>query len=198
MDILGRGVKPVVFENNMKLPFYGTNIEDSCIDVDRIHAKVTNDGDVVAYGECTILLLFSYINSRREKFFIAQSKNIMFSEKVDCPLPTHDNFDLLSAQAAFEPTVSCKRSPGSGYVWNIEIKGEITAAVNGGAQNLSPLETGKKFSGETTVMPLNSLNISPSEILNMDTDSLNDLIKNNGVQKPNNNSNSSEKEKSET
>lgn len=193
MNFLGKGVKPVVFENNVKLPFYGTNIEDSYIDVDRIHAKVTADGAVAAYGECTLLLLFSYMNTRREKFFIAQSKNIIFSEKVDCSLPSNQNYDLLAAQAAFEPSVACKRSPGSGYVWNIEVKGEISVMVSG-----SPLSEIKSFHGETTVMPLNSLNLSPEEVLKMDAGSLSGLLKNKKDETPAETAAISEKEKSES
>lgn len=187
MNIIGKGVKPVVFENNMKLPFYGTNVEDSYIDVDRIHAKVTKDGAAVAYGKCTILLLFSYMNNRREKFFIAQSKNIMFSEKVNCTMPSDSNYESLDAQAAFEPQIICKRAPGSGYIWNIEIKGELSIVIRGSSQFESNVNENEFFSDKTTVMPLNSLNMSPDEILNMDSDSLNNLIKSKEDTKEDNN-----------
>lgn len=196
MNILGKGVKPVVFENNMKLPFYGTNVEDSYIDVDRIHAKVTKDGVAVAYGECTILLLFSYMNNKKEKFFIAQSKNIMFSEKVDCTLPSDKNLETLDAQATFEPQIICERTPGSGYIWSIEIKGELTVVIRGSGQYQPPVKENEIPSDKTTVMPLNSLNLSASEILEMDTDSLSDLIKSKNEEQTKEENNSSEQDKS--
>lgn len=179
LEIVGNGSMPVTYKNNFKLQFYGATVEDCRIEVDRIYAKVLQDKTVAVYGKYTVILLYSYFDSRRHKIFKTDLNSIPFCEPVSCSLQDSLNPELLEPVAAFEPHITCERAPVNGYVWETEIEGEISVSVYSGSANEGTTEshTDDIIKQETgaTVVQIDNLEIPAKQLMEMASEEINNL-----------------------
>jgi hypothetical protein len=178
MNILGKGSKPVVYKNNIRLQFYGTTVDDCQIAVDHIYTKVMPDGVAVVYGHCTAFLLYSYLDNSGMAVHTADSKSVKFCESIICNIPESTNIELLYPQATFEPHISYNRAVSNAYTWDIEIEGEFDVVIYGDKDVVqsTPFKKSSNFTENATVMRLNKLGLPADQLLDMDTDSINRLM----------------------
>jgi hypothetical protein len=176
---IGKGSKPVVYNSNIRMQYYGTNLEDSCVELDNIYPKVVSKGNVVVFGQITVYLLFSYIDAKKEKKFIAESKKLLFSELVTCHISESANLEFAEAKVSFNPIISCRQTSGSGYTWEYQVEGEFDVNIIGNElpSNTNSEENFIDSTESTTVMQLGHLGLPANEILEMDSDSLTTLIR---------------------
>lgn len=178
MNVLGKGSKPVTYKSNIRLQFYGTEVDDCCGNVDHIYVKLTEDGTAAVYGDYTYFLLFNYKDKSGQIFRSTDSKSINFSEFINCPLEIKVDAGPLQPKASFQPHINFRRSPANAYTWEIEIEGELEVTVCGeknGSEDFS-FKNEYNSANNTTVMPLNNLGIPINQLLEMDTASINKLV----------------------
>jgi hypothetical protein len=183
MDIISKGSKPVVYKSNMRLKFYSPAIEDSKVTITHIFTKILDNGDVVVFGEYTIFLLFSYLDSKNQKAYLSESQIMKFSETLSCSLPGtvnggHFTAQGLVAQASFDPHISCARAGSSAL--NIEVEGEFDVFIYGDKTapdtHLDSVRPCLQNSADSaTVLRLNDTGISAKMLLDMDSLSLDKL-----------------------
>lgn len=170
MDIISRGSKPVAYKSSMRLKFFSSAAEDSRVKVTSLFTRIVDRASVVVFGEYSIFLLFSYIDSRGQKVFVTESQPVRFNELIFCRLPEDTGIGLLEPQATFEPHINCVQM--SGNVWNVEVEGEFDVLVYGdrSAPDTHPasLRTGvQNYADGTTVLRIDSNSLSAEELLGL-------------------------------
>jgi hypothetical protein len=174
MDIICKGSKPVVYKSKLNLKFFSASFEDSGVTLTAIFTKLLDDGNAVVYGEYTIYLLFSFINSKNQKEYITKTQCVKFNEVVFCRLPDGAASESLYAQTSFTPRVSSVYESGSG--WDINVEGEFDVFIYGDKATLDAhiisLKTSHSNSGTATVICIDKNNISANELLEMDVESI--------------------------
>lgn len=169
MDMVGKGSKPVVYKRNVRLRFYSTSIEDSEIKADSIFAKITDMGTAVVYGEYEIFLLYSYLNSNKQKIYMTETQKMSFNEEISCNLPKKANNDSFAARASFDPHIKFER--GAQGSWNVTVGGQIDVFVYGNKDRLlanAPNTNKSTGKDHATVMRIDSEGLSADDLLNMD------------------------------
>lgn len=169
--------KTVRLQTVLRLPYYSSRAEDARISTEDLYVRPLPEGGALVYGSCRITLLFSHTDSKNERFFGVESKDIPVCETVPCPQGAGGRL-----QVRFEPELRWQRGGAGSYLWEVAAEGRLTVLEeNAEPQKPSPEETPDaaepdgieplvdtdEASGSVTVLPLGKLGLNAGQALDL-------------------------------
>lgn len=115
------GGKTVRLQTVLRLPYYSSHAEDARISTEDLYVRPLPEGGALVYGSCRVTLLFSRTDSKGERFYGVESKDIPMCETVPCPQGASGR--LL---ARFEPELRWQHGGTGSYLWEIAAEGQLS------------------------------------------------------------------------
>ena len=130
---LGSRSKVYLAHEDVRTPYYGSTVTSVEPRVLALTAKLLPNGEVVVFGEYEVYLLFTYNDGDKHISCFLETVRKEFCEVLDGGAVELKGFaqQNVGIDLTFRPQAECALMKKSGYLWRVEITGNICATLKG-------------------------------------------------------------------